>query len=106
MGLRSCYCNTSNFLSGDVSSFLRTEVSRFVNNFMVSLTFCDIPGTARKTYLPANPTAAKPRPVTMTALAWNEKITLYEATFRLHFMHSCPLYCFLGNTVINIYFKF
>jgi len=69
MDLGGCYCNKSNFLSGFASSLLRTEVSSFVNNFMVSPTFCDIPGTARKTYLPANPTAAKPRPVTMTALA-------------------------------------
>lgn len=49
--------------------FLHTEESSFVNNFMVSLTFCDIPGTARNMYLPANPTAANPRPVTMTVLA-------------------------------------
>ena len=75
MDLQGCHCNTSNFLGGIASSFLRTEVSSFVNNFMVSLTFCDIPGTARKTYLPANPTAAKPRPVTMTVLAWNKIIT-------------------------------
>jgi len=97
MDLRGCYCNTSNFLGGAASSFLRTEVSSFVNNFIVSLIFCDIPGTDRKTYLPANPTAAKPRPVTMTALACNQKNYIIWSNIRASFYAELPFILLLGK---------